>query len=58
MIARNMGGGGSKDIHLEDFSVSNGGPNLIEDASLVFAFGRRYGLVRCPLLSHPCSGQG
>lgn len=45
VIARNLSGGGSKDIHLENFSVSNGGPNLIDDASLVFAFGRRYGLI-------------
>mmetsp|Transcript_19452 Transcript_19452/g.58771 ORF Transcript_19452/g.58771 Transcript_19452/m.58771 type:complete len:828 (+) Transcript_19452:417-2900(+) len=45
VLVRNLGAGGSKDVHLEDFCVSNGGPNLIEDASLVFAHGRRYGLI-------------
>ena len=45
VIARNLGAGGARDFHLEDFSVSNGGPNLIEDASIMLAFGRRYGLV-------------
>lgn len=45
VIVRNAGSGGPRDLHLEDFSVSNGGPNLIEDASLMLAFGRRYGLV-------------
>lgn len=44
---RNLrGGGGSKDVHLENFSVSNGGKDLIENANAMFAFGRRYGLVR------------
>jgi len=46
VIVRNVGAGGVRDLHLEDFSVSNGGPNLIEDASIIMAFGRRYGLVR------------
>lgn len=45
VIARNAGSLGARDLHLEDFSVSNGGPNLIEDASIMMAFGRRYGLV-------------
>jgi len=40
------GGGGSRDVHLENFSVSNGGRELIENANVMFAFGRRYGLVR------------
>ena len=29
-IVRNAGGGGSPDLHLENFSVSNGGLDLIE----------------------------
>jgi hypothetical protein len=45
VIVRNAGSIGARDLHLEDFSVSNGGPNLIEDASIMMAFGRRYGLV-------------
>ncbi|KAK9867268.1 hypothetical protein WJX84_007223 [Apatococcus fuscideae] len=45
VIVRNAGGGGSKDLQLENFSVSNGGAELIEDASLMMAHGRRYGLV-------------
>ncbi|KAK9827792.1 hypothetical protein WJX74_002330 [Apatococcus lobatus] len=45
VIVRNAGGGGSKDLQLENFSVSNGGAELIEDASLSLAHGRRYGLV-------------
>jgi len=44
-IVRNVGGGGCRDLHLENFSVSNGGKDLIEDATLMLAFGRRYGLV-------------
>jgi ATP-binding cassette subfamily F protein 3 len=39
------GGGGSKDIHLENFSVSNGGKELIEDATVTLAHGRRYGII-------------
>ncbi len=42
-IVRNVGSGGSPDLHLENFSVSNGGPDLIENASLLLASGRRYG---------------
>jgi hypothetical protein len=30
VIVRNTGGGGSRDVHLENFSVSNGGQELIE----------------------------
>ena len=40
-IVRNVGSGGSPDLHLENFSVSNGGPDLIEDALLLLASGRR-----------------
>ncbi len=51
VIVRNLGAGGVRDFHLEDFCVSNGGPNLIEDASIVIAFGRRYGLARAFAMS-------
>ncbi|GAX81005.1 hypothetical protein CEUSTIGMA_g8440.t1 [Chlamydomonas eustigma] len=44
-IIRNAGASGCRDIHLEDFNVSNGGKDLIADATLMLAFGRRYGLV-------------
>jgi ATP-binding cassette subfamily F protein 3 len=40
-----QGSGGAKDIHLENFSVSNGGRDLIENATLTMAWGRRYGLI-------------
>jgi hypothetical protein len=30
-----------RDVHLENFSVSNGGAELIEDASVTLAYGRR-----------------
>lgn len=48
VIVRYAGSIGARDLQLEDFSVSNGGPNLIEDASIMLAFGRRYGLVSRP----------
>jgi ATP-binding cassette subfamily F protein 3 len=44
-IVRNAGAGGSRDIHLQNFSVSNGGAELLEDADLLLAYGRRYGLI-------------
>lgn len=44
-IVRDVGSGGSKDILLENLVISNGGVPLIEDASLLLAFGRRYGLI-------------
>ncbi|KAF8071383.1 ABCF3 [Scenedesmus sp. PABB004] len=44
-IQRNMGGGGARDIHLENFCVSNGGRELVVDASVSLAAGRRYGLI-------------
>lgn len=34
-----------RDINLENFSVSNGGKDLIADASVIMAYGRRYGLI-------------
>eukprot|EP00271_Cylindrocystis_brebissonii_P003829 TRINITY_DN15071_c0_g2_i1.p1 TRINITY_DN15071_c0_g2~~TRINITY_DN15071_c0_g2_i1.p1 ORF type:complete len:764 (-),score=206.39 TRINITY_DN15071_c0_g2_i1:552-2843(-) len=39
------GGGASKDLRLQDFSIIVAGKELISDASLTLAFGRRYGLV-------------
>lgn len=44
-IIRNQGSAGCRDIHLEDFNISAGGKDLIVDANLMLAFGRRYGLV-------------
>eukprot|EP00775_Hariotina_reticulata_P003197 gene3197-3475_t len=44
-ISEKVGGGGSRDIHLENFSVSNGGRELVEDATVMLAAGRRYGLI-------------
>lgn len=39
------GGTTVKDIHMENFSVSVGGRELIVDGSLTLAYGRHYGLV-------------
>lgn len=44
-IQRNKGSCAGRDIQLENFSVSNGGRDLIEDASVIMAYGRRYGLI-------------
>jgi ATP-binding cassette subfamily F protein 3 len=44
-IAYHRGSCAGRDIHLENFSVSNGGKDLIEDASVIMAYGRRYGLI-------------
>ncbi|KAL4853778.1 ABC transporter F family member 3 [Chlorella vulgaris] len=44
-VVRNTGGPAVRDLHLENFSVSNGGAELIENGNCTFAFGRRYGLV-------------
>ncbi|KAG2423892.1 hypothetical protein HXX76_014945 [Chlamydomonas incerta] len=44
-IIRNQGAGGSRDVHLENFSLSNGGKELVSDATVMLAFGRRYGLI-------------
>jgi len=44
-LLRNMGGPAVRDIHLENFSVSNGGAELVTDATVLLAFGRRYGLI-------------
>ncbi|CAI5506300.1 unnamed protein product [Closterium sp. Naga37s-1] len=37
--------GGAKDIHLSNFTVTVAGKDLISDASITLAFGRRYGLI-------------
>lgn len=37
------GGAGSRDIHMENFTVTVGGRDLIEDATLTLSFGRHYG---------------
>ncbi|PNH01238.1 ABC transporter F family member 3 [Tetrabaena socialis] len=39
------GGGGTRDVMLENFSLGNGGKELIVDATVMLAFGRRYGLI-------------
>lgn len=39
------GGMGPRDLQLDKFDVSNGGKNLIQEANLMLAFGRRYGLI-------------
>jgi len=44
-VVRNAGGGGQRDLKLEGIALSNGGANLIEDAALLLAAGRTYGLV-------------
>ncbi|CAI5535767.1 unnamed protein product, partial [Closterium sp. Naga37s-1] len=38
--------GGAKDIHLSNFTVTVAGKDLISDASITLAFGRRYGFHR------------
>ncbi|CAI5972021.1 unnamed protein product [Closterium sp. NIES-65] len=37
--------GGARDIHLSNFTVTVAGKDLISDASITLAFGRRYGLI-------------
>ncbi|KAL4424205.1 hypothetical protein ABPG75_001506 [Micractinium tetrahymenae] len=44
-VVRNAGGPAVRDVHLENFSISNGGAELIEHGNCTLAFGRRYGLV-------------
>ena len=39
------GAGGSKDLRMENFSINVAGKDLVSDASVTLAFGRRYGLV-------------
>ncbi|KFM22419.1 ABC transporter F family member 3 [Auxenochlorella protothecoides] len=44
-VLRNAGGTAVRDIHLERFSVSNGGADLIDDATITLAHAHKYGLV-------------
>lgn len=39
----NSGGSVVKDIHMENFTISVGGRDLIEDGSITLSFGRHYG---------------
>lgn len=39
------GGPAVRDIHMENFSVTVGGRDLIQEATITLAFGRHYGLV-------------
>ena len=50
VIIRNTGGGGSRDVHLENFSISNGGQELIEARPNVFfvTFGGWLRVWQCP----------
>ncbi|KAJ8498968.1 hypothetical protein OPV22_009520 [Ensete ventricosum] len=41
----NSNGPTVRDIHMENFTVSVGGRDLIQDASVTLSFGRHYGLV-------------
>ena len=44
-VVRNAGGGGQRDISLENLVITNGGEPLIEDGTLTLAYGRRYGMI-------------
>lgn len=39
----NLGGNTVKDIHMENFTISVGGRDLIVDGSVTLSFGRHYG---------------
>jgi hypothetical protein len=64
VIVRNAGGGGSRDVHLENFSVSNGGQDLIEvrwpllalTACAMYKCGRRF-CARLYMDKRSCAGQ-
>lgn len=47
------GGGGPtiRDIHMENFSVTVGGRDLILDASITLSFGRHYGEIISHIIS-------
>eukprot|EP01025_Chloroclados_australasicus_P020894 TRINITY_DN2198_c0_g2_i7.p1 TRINITY_DN2198_c0_g2~~TRINITY_DN2198_c0_g2_i7.p1 ORF type:complete len:518 (+),score=101.06 TRINITY_DN2198_c0_g2_i7:1-1554(+) len=45
VIIRDQGGSKWSDIHIQDISVSNGGPELIGDCNVSLANGRRYGVI-------------
>ncbi|GBG74985.1 hypothetical protein CBR_g19498 [Chara braunii] len=40
-----LGSSGARDIHMDNFSISVAGKELISEATVTLAFGRRYGLV-------------
>ncbi|XVF51265.1 hypothetical protein PTKIN_Ptkin04bG0171100 [Pterospermum kingtungense] len=44
-VNHDTGGQAIRDIHMENFSVSVGGRDLIVDGSITLSFGRHYGLV-------------
>jgi hypothetical protein len=35
--------GGSRDVRMENFSITVAGKDLISDATVILAYGRRYG---------------
>jgi ATP-binding cassette subfamily F protein 3 len=37
--------GGARDVHIENFSLHAGKSTLVANASIMFAYGRRYGLI-------------
>jgi len=43
VIHNNDGGPAVRDIHMENFSVTVGGRDLIQEATITLAFGRHYG---------------
>jgi ATP-binding cassette, subfamily F, member 3 len=47
------GGGGPaiRDIHMENFSVTVGGRDLISDATVTLSFGRHYGEINICIIS-------
>jgi ATP-binding cassette subfamily F protein 3 len=45
-VNHNSGGGPAiRDVHMENFNVTVGGRDLIQEATITLAFGRHYGLV-------------
>lgn len=39
----NEGGSAARDIHMENFTITVGGRDLIQDGSVTLSFGRHYG---------------
>lgn len=49
-VKHESGGGHTvKDIHMDNFTISVGGHDLIVDGSVTLSFGRHYGEIYCPL---------
>lgn len=44
-VVRNTGGPAVRDIHLQSVCISNGGAELVSDADVMLAYGRKYGLI-------------